>query len=308
MSAIKRRLVIFLSVMLLILGLMFTTVTHAHFKRKGRLVLGAKDTTGQILSEIIAQLLEEKVGLLVERKPSLDGTFICFNALNTKEIDMYVEYTGTALTAILHKDWAEVPPHAVFDHLQEEFSRRFDLKWMSPFGFESAYVIVVHPEFAKKHELRTFSELQKLLKENKKIRVAFDPEFYARPEEKILESEYDMQFSNLKLLDHTLLYLALLNHSVDVINGYATDGFIFDHGLIILEDDEKRLPPYEAAAIVRCEILKMHPEIQDIFEEISGKITLSKICEMNYKVEKKGESVYHIAQQFLKREGYLSHP
>lgn len=306
MNTTKRRLVIFLILMFLVLGIMFATRMYSHVKKKGRIVLGAKDTTGQILAEMMAQLFEAKTTLLVDRKFNLDSTFIIFHALKAKEIDMYVEFTGTALIAILHKNWLEVPFENIYKYLQEEFNRRFDLIWMKPFGFESSYVVVTRPEFAEKHGLKTLSDLQRLM-EVEDVQLAFDPEFYARPEEEILEKEYQIKSSHLKLLDHTLLYLALLNRSVDIIDGYATDGFIFDHGLVILEDDKKRLPPYEAATIIRKEVLKRYPEIQAVLEEILGRITLNEIQEMNYKVEKKGENLYHVVEHFLKKEGYLSH-
>lgn len=308
MSAIKRRLILTLLVMLVILAAMFSTVTRAHLKRQGRIILGAKDTAGQIISEVFAQVFRERTDLVFEVKPAYDGTFICLNAINSNEIDMYVEYTGTALSSILHKDYSELDREETFNFLNEEFQRRFALEWMAPVGFDSAYVILTRADFAKEHGLETLSDLQTLLEREPKVRVALDPEFYARPEEKVLENGYGMEFKNLSLLDHPLIYLSLANGSVDVIDGYATDGFILAHGLTVLEDDQNLFPPYQAAAVVRQDILNKHPEIREIFNEISGRITLEKMTEMNYEVEKKGKSVYHVAQQFLKREGLLSHP
>ncbi|WP_420422512.1 glycine betaine ABC transporter substrate-binding protein [Simkania sp.] len=307
MSAIKRRLILTLLVMLVILAVMFSTVTRSHLKRQERIILGAKDTTGQIISEVLALVLRDRTNLMFEVKPAYDGTFICLNALNSNEIDLYIEYTGTALSSILHKDYWELPEGKTLEFLNEEFSRRFALEWMPPVGFEAAYVILARPDFAEKHGLKTLSDLKALLGKDPKVKVAFDPEFYARPEEKVLEEGYGMQFKALSLLDHPLIYLSLVNGAVDIIDGYATDGFILEHGLVTLEDDQNLFPPYQAAAVVRQDILKKHPEIRSIFDEISGRITLEKMVEMNYEVENKGKSVYHVAQQFLKREGLLSH-
>ena len=305
MSAIKRRLILTLLVMLAILVVMFSTVTRSHLKRNGRIIIGAKDTTGQIISEVLAQVLRDRTDLVFEVKPAYEG-FICFQALQSSAIDLYIEYTGTALSTILHKDYRELAEERVFEFLNEEFIRRFALEWMPPVGFEAAYVILTRPGFAAKHGLKTLSDLQTLLARDPKIRVAFDPEFYARPEEKVLEKGYGMEFKTLSLLDHPLIYLSLVNEAVDVIDGYATDGFILEHRLVTLEDDLSLFPPYQAAAIVRQDVLKKHPEIRKVFDEISGKITLEKMIQMNYEVENKGKNVYHVAQQFLKREGLLS--
>lgn len=308
MRALKRRVLIFLLIFLAMIGALFTTVIHSHMKRKGSLVIGAKDTTeGHLLSEIIAQLIEDKTSINIVRKFHLDGTFIAFNALKSKDVDLYVEYTGTALTAILKKDHSELPPKKVLPYLRKEFESRFDLIWMEPLGFECAYVLITHPKFAEERGVETLSDLKKLLDHDEGIKVAFDPEFYARPESDILKSRYEMKFLDFKLLDHMFLYLALNNRTIDVINGYATDGFILGHNLKVLEDNEEKFPSYEAVPIIRSETLKRYPELRAIFEEISLKITAPKMREMNYKVEKKGESVHNAAQYFLKREGLLSH-
>jgi len=195
MATIKRRLLIFLSSLLVLLVLMFSTLAHAHYKRKGCIVIGAKDITGQILSEIIAQLVETKTSFRIERKYHLANTFICFNAINAKDIDLYIEYTGTALTAILKKSPLEIPSKEVLSYLRKEFKKRFDLILMDPLGFQSAYVFTVHPDFAREKGLETLSDLAELMRQEEKVKVAFDPEFYARPEGSILEEKYGMQFS-----------------------------------------------------------------------------------------------------------------
>lgn len=302
MATIKKRLLFFLSFFVLAFLVMLSSQFYTQKKRQKTIIVGAKDITGQIVGEMVVQLAHAKTSIPFKTMFHLGDTFTCFSALNSKSIDLYVEYTGTALTGILKK----APSEGNLNDLREIFHHRFDLTWIDPLGFDSAYVIVTDSRFAEANQLSTLSDLAAFVHQNREVKIAVDPEFYARPERKLLEKKYGLPLGDPKFLEHELLYLALENHSIDVMNGYAMDGGIFDQNLKILEDDREAFPVYEASFIVRNDVLKTFPELQAILEQLSGRISLEKMSKMNYEVEKKGKSVHNVAHNFLTREGLLS--
>lgn len=304
MTTIARRLcLLFLWFLFLSSAAVVSFLTHHHFSKA--IIVGAKNCTeGQILSEIIAQLIEHEMEISVQRNFSLDGTFIAFNALKTKDIDVYVEYTGSAYTGILQKDAIGKKREEIFVELQEVFLKKHGIVWMNPLGFQNAYALMVKDSTSKKYGIKTLSDLQKVVEKNREIRLGFDPEFYGRKEAQILEKQYKIPFQKLKLMDHTFLYMTLYREGIDVINGYSTDGLA--EGLVILEDDRELFPNYDAIPIVHVETLKKFPQLKEILNKLTGLFSCEEVQRMNYAVEKKGESIYIVSNAFLKRH-YLIH-
>ncbi len=303
MTSIARRLwLLFFGVLFLTSSAVISFLAHHHFLPT--INIGAKNCTeGQILSEIIAQLVEHKMEIPVQRNFSLDGTFIAFNALKTKGIDVYVEYTGSAYTGILQKDAIGKKSEEMFAELREVFLKEHGIIWMTPLGFQNTYALMVKDSTSKKYGLRTLSDLQRVVQENREIRIGFDPEFYGRKEAQILEKQYKIPLEKLKLMDHTLLYMTLYREGIDVINGYSTDGLA--EGLVILEDDRELFPCYDAVPVVHIEILKKFPELEGILNKLGGLFSCEEVQKMNYDVEKKGETVYNVAHAFLKRQNLI---
>lgn len=299
MTSIARRL------WLLFLGVLFLTTSAvvsflAHHSFSSTITIGAKNCTeGQILSEVIAQLIEHEMEIPVQRNFSLDGTFIAFNALKTKDIDAYVEYTGSAYTGILQKDAIGKRSEEVFAELQEVFLKEHGIVWMTPLGFQNTYALMLKSSTSKKYGITTLSDLKKVMKQHRDLRLGFDPEFYGRKEAQILEKQYKIPLQKLKLMDHTLLYMTLYRDGIDVINGYSTDGLA--EGLVILEDDQEHFPSYDAIPIVHIEVLKKFPQLEGILNKLGGLFSCEEVQKMNYDVEKKGETVYNVAHAFLKR-------
>jgi len=303
MKAIKRRLFFVLSIILALSMIMITTTVRSYHQNRMRIGIGGKNTTeGHLLSEIMAQLIENRTTLEVKRQFHLDGTFIAFHALRTKAIDIYVEYTGSALVALLKTSPFEVAAERQFDFVKEAFEKRFQLTWLPPLGFSCGHVLLTHQDFVKKTGITKLSQLQKLQKRGEKCRIALDGEFASRPELNFLEKRYDLSFKGRKLLDHTLLFLGLEKGLFDVINAYETEGWTQDPHVRMLEDDLQALPAYAAAPVVRLETLQKHPKLKKILSLLTGKITKEEIKSMNYRVEKKQESVHDVAKQFLIKE------
>ena len=291
MNALKSKLCLLFIAAFTILFVL--TIIHVK-KNKCSVVIGAKNCTEQhILSEILAILIEKKTNLTVIRSFNLGGTSICFNALNSGAIDIYFEYTGTALLDILKEPITTQPLHS---YLKEQFEKKFNVTWLDPLGFSNQYVLITRSDMG----LKKISEMDLY----PHLRVAFDPEFSARLESSLLKSSYPFGWDP-KLMDSVFLYFALLKEGVDVISGASTDGRLVDSHLIALEDDHHCFPTYEVAPIIRINSLKKFPELASIFSLIQGKIDQEEMSQLNYEVEFEGKQVNTVAKEFLKRAKIL---
>jgi glycine betaine/choline ABC-type transport system substrate-binding protein len=293
MDSIRRKLLLLLGGVAL---LVFFAIGTLWLNReiRGGIVIGGKGSEGEILSEILAQLIEKDLGIPVKRKCQLESTFILFQALRGKQIDLYVEYTGTALTAILGKEVAQKSKKEIYNEVQEELAK-WNIATLSPLGFQNRYALMMDVEVAKEYEISTLSDLAL---RGSELKVAFDQEFCGREEFEILKNQYNISFHHLKMMDHVLLYLSLNRGGCDLINGYSTDGFC--RGLKLLEDDLEFFPSYEAVPIVRKEVLEKYEGLEAVIETLAGKISNEVMQEMNYEVEKNGEAVYNVEETFLR--------
>jgi osmoprotectant transport system permease protein len=255
-----------------------------------------------LLAEMFAQLLEAR-GFRVDRRPGLGATEIAFGALRTGAIDVYPEYTGTGLLAILH----EQPEHdarAVFRRVATEFPQRFDVFWLPPLGFENTYAIAVRQETATQHGLRTLTDLSRAAPG---LTAGLTPDFVGRPDGLPgLRQEYALRFAAVRSLLQSVKYTALVNGNVDVIDGYSTDGLIARHGLVVLIDDRGFFPAYEAAALVNGSFYREFPHAVAVLTELSGRIDLAFMQRLNERVEARGEGVPQVASAALRELGLLA--
>jgi osmoprotectant transport system substrate-binding protein len=271
-------------------------------QRANTIVVGSKNFPEQaLLGEILAQHLEARTHLRVERRFYLAGTFICQQALLAGRIDTYVEYTGTALTAVL-KDPIERDPSAVFLRVQSEYKTRFGLDVLPSLGFNNTFAIVVRGEDARRLHLSTLSEAAQYTPQ---WRPGFGYEFMERPDGYDgLVRTYGLRFaSKPRILDLGLLYRALLDKQVDLVAGNSTDGLLSARDLTILEDDKHYFPPYEAVPIVRTDTLDRYPDVRDAIVELAGKISDAEMRKMNFAVAGKGRDVTDVAREFLQSKG-----
>ena len=240
-------------------------------------VVGSKNFTEQrILGELLAQTVES-VGLHAERKLDLGGTFVCDAALRAGQIDMYVEYTGTALTAIL-KEQPMGDPAQVLARVREAYAPA-GLVWSAPLGFDNTFALVVRGDSG----LRKISDLTA---RGKKLRAGFGYEFMNRPDGYPgLAKVYGLEFGETRTMDLGLLYRALVDRQIDVAAGNATDGLIEHLGLTVLEDDRHYFPPYEAAPVVRRTTLERYPALEAALERLGGKLPAETMRRLNYAVD-----------------------
>jgi osmoprotectant transport system substrate-binding protein len=271
-------------------------------RRSDTIVVGSKNFPEQaLLGEILAQHLEARTHLHIERRFYLAGSYICQQAMLAGRIDTYVEYTGTALTAILH-DPIESDPAAVLGRVQTEYKQRFGLEVMPSLGFNNTFAIVIRGEDARRLQLRTLSDAARYTPQ---WRAGFGYEFMERPDGYPgLARVYGLQFAaQPRILDLGLLYRALLDKQIDLVAGNSTDGLLAARDLVVLADDKHYFPPYEAVPIVREDSLARHPEVRAAIAELAGKISDEEMQRMNYAVAGQNRDASEVAREFLRSKG-----
>jgi len=222
------------------------------------------------------------VGLKAERKFDLGGTFVCDAALRAGQIDMYVEYTGTALSAILKEDATGKSPRQVYERVKAAYAKD-GLLWMEPLGFDNTFALVIRQEDAKTLGLRTISDVVPYARS---WRAGFGYEFKERPDGyPRLNSIYDLHFNVVKTLDLGLIYHALIDNGVDIVAGNSTDGQIRHHMLVALIDDKKSFLPYQAAIVVRERTLQGSPTLTNALRRLSGTLSTEIIMGLNDAVD-----------------------
>jgi osmoprotectant transport system substrate-binding protein len=270
--------------------------------RENRIVVGSKNFTEQlILGELIAQQLETHTHLTVERRFYLAGTYICQQAILSGRIDIYPEYTGTALTAIL-KEKTGGSREQVYEAVKSSYATKFGLAVGPPLGFNDTFAIEIRGEDARKLNLKTISQAAAYAPG---WRAGFGYEFMERPDGyQGLVSTYNLRFAAPpRIMDLGLLTRALKEKQVDLIAGNTTDGLIPTLDLAVLEDDRHYFPPYEAVPVVRQETLTSHPEVEQALNDLAGKISDDDMRRLNYSVDGEHRDVKEVVRQFLHQKG-----
>jgi osmoprotectant transport system substrate-binding protein len=265
--------------------------------------VGSKNFTEQyILAEMYAAVLE-KAGFKVERKINLGGTLIAHQALTTGEIDLYPEYTGTALSAVV-KGEISSDAQKVYNQVKDHYASQFKLTWLKPTGINNGYVIVVRQDTAQQHNLKTLSDLA-----NVSGRLIFGggPEFPDRKDGLPgLKRVYGAEFKEFKQFAKLgLRYDALLQKEIDVANGAATDWKISAEKLVALADDKGLFPPYFVAPVVREEALAANPKIAELLEAVGPHLDNGTMRGLNARVEQDHEEAKDVAVAFLREKGLL---
>ncbi|HXF96325.1 MAG TPA: glycine betaine ABC transporter substrate-binding protein [Gemmatimonadales bacterium] len=266
--------------------------------RGDRIVVGSKNfSESDLLAELVAQQIERRTGLEVERRLHLGGTLVCHRALVSGEIDAYVEYTGTAYTAIL--DHRPIPDRArVYATVAREYQRRFGLAWARPFGFENTFAILVRRADAERYGLRTVSDVARLAP---RWRAGFGYEFLQRADGyEGFARTYGLRFAQPPAaMDLGLTYRALAEGKVDLIAGNSTDGLIAALDLVALTDDRRYFPPYQAAPVVRAAVLRRYPALGRALDELAGKISDDEMRRLNALADVERRDIAAVAREWL---------
>ena len=266
------------------------------------ITVGSKNFTENILlAELVAQHIEARTDLTVVRRLNLGGSFLCHEAMRVGEIDIYPEYTGTALTAIL-KLPVDQDADSVLDTVSKAYGEQFEVEWMPPFGFNNTFAVVLRGEQAVQRNLSTITELADLSSD---LAIGFGFEFLERQDGyRGMVNTYGLSFAQEpKTMDLGLVYRALRDGQIDVAVGNSTDGLIAAFELRVLEDDKKFFPPYDAAAIVRADALGNNPELRDVLGELGGLLTEEEMRVPNHQVDGEHRPLAKVVEELRLKKG-----
>jgi len=273
--------------------------------RSDRIVIGSKNfTESLILGELMAQQIEVHTNLKVERRFYLAGSYICHQGMLAGRIDIYPEYTGTALTAIL-KELPQRERQQVYNRVKTDYENRFQLTLAPAFGFNDTFAMEIRGEDARRLGIKTLSQAAAYAP---KWRAGFGYEFMERPDGyKGLAATYGLHFAAPpRIMDLGLLARALKDHQIDLAAGNTTDGLIPALDLFVLEDDRHYFPPYEAVPVIRDETLSRHPEVLSALAQLSGKISDQEMQQLNYAVDGQHRDAKEVVREFLSKKGLLA--
>jgi osmoprotectant transport system substrate-binding protein len=268
------------------------------------LTIGSKFFTEQvILAELLAQHIEARTGISVIRKTNLGGTLLVQKALLSGDLDLYVEYTGTALTAVLNESPSPGDtPAAIYARVKNQYAQRFNFELTEPLGFENTFAMVIRGDDAQRLHLRSMSDLAPIASQ---WRVGVGYEFLERPDGFRGWSErYGLHFAAPpNVMDLGLLYRALVDHQVDIVAGNSTDGLIDSLHLFALEDDRRYFPPYDAVPIVRRSALEKFPQLRAALADLAGKISAADMRNLNAQVDVDQRDVAAVVRAFRTSKG-----
>ncbi|HSY32360.1 MAG TPA: glycine betaine ABC transporter substrate-binding protein [Verrucomicrobiae bacterium] len=280
--------------LILVVTLAFATSCHAP---KPQIVIGSKFFTEQVvLAELLAQHIEARTGIHVQRKTNLGGTLLVHKAMQAGQVDLYVEYTGTALNAVLNES-PTGDSSAVYQRVKQLYGERFNFEVTEPLGFENTFAMVIRGEDARQVHLQRMSDLVPIAP---KWRVGVGFEFLERADGFRGWSErYGLHFvQQPSVMDLGLIYRALQDHKVDIVAGNSTDGVIDSLHLVILKDDRHYFPPYDAVPIVRRATLEKFSQLRGALAELSGKISGQDMRHLNYLVDGEQRDVARVVREY----------
>lgn len=288
---------------ILLISIMLLTITGCGGSNEKNMEIrvGGKNFTEQyIMAEMFSILIEENTELNTTLQTNLASS-VLFEAIKADEVDLYLEYTGTGLVNLGMEPLTD--PDEVYEIVKTEYDKQFNIKWMQPYGFNNTYAMMVTRETADKYSLKTVSDLAEVAHE---MTLGGSYVFTERADGYPgLSNHYNFKFDVVKGLDPSLMYQALIEGSVDVISGFATEGRIVAFDLVSLIDDKQFFPPYDATVIVRGEVLEKYPELEELLNRLANRIDDNKMAELNASVDLDKREPADVAREFLEEEGLI---
>ena len=284
-----------------LLVMVFSLLSGCIFIEKDSLRLGSRNNTESIiLSHVMGQLIENEMDVDITYKENLGGSSVVWNAMTNGHIDVIPDYTGTIVVTYYHEEPGNVEETLA---LTRELVATDGIKALNTFGFNNTYTLALDEPLAEELDIVTFSDFSKHAPD---FILGSVFEFIDRPDGLPgFEKEYDIDFKDVKGMDHGMMYRSISAGEVDVINSYTTDGQLQVYDLRVLEDDQSFFPPYHALPLVRDEILEEYPELEDVLLQLDGKINEEAMQVMNGKVDNDGMMVEIVAREFLEESGLL---
>lgn len=291
--------------LLLALVLALALFTGCGGSKKGITIASKQFTENILLAEMYAQLVEAKTDIPVTRKLNLGGTSVCLPAMQSGEIDVYFEYTGTAYNEILKLD---MDPDMSSDELlsicKDKLNSELGFTFLDPVGLNNTFAVAIRADRKAELGVSTLSELGAVSGD---LRFGANHVFYTRESDGYdsLIEVYGLNFKEALKMDTSLLYDAIDKDELDVMIVYATDALLKKYDMTILTDDKELFPPYHGAPMIRNEVLEKYPELAEVLNSIAGKIDDTLMQELNYQVDVENRAVEDVAKEFLTQNGYI---
>lgn len=274
--------------------------THA---KKEIVIAGKLGSEPEILINMYKLLIEDETDIKVTLKPGMGKTSFLFNALKSGDIDIYPEFTGTALETFIKENAKNKDPQQVYEQARQGMESKFNMVFLEPMQYNNTYALAVSSELSKKYSLTKISQLNNI--ENQ-VKAGFTLEFADREDGYLgIKKHYELNFNNLKTMEPKLRYTAIKSGDIDLIDAYSTDSEIEQYNLKVLEDDKQFFPPYQGAPLMLTKTLEKYPEVGKALNKLSSKITDDEMRKMNYEVNVEGKSAKEIAENYLQKEGLI---
>lgn len=285
---------------IVLVGFFFLAPFVMNSQNQEIVIAGKLGSEPEILINMYKILIEDETDLQVSLKPGLGKTSFVFNALRSNSIDIYPEFTGTAIAEFLKETADSTNRDEVYEQARKGMLDQFDMELLQPMAYNNTYALAVPNEFAEKYHVKTISDLKSV--ENS-VKAGFTLEFSDREDGYVgMQKLYDIHFANFVTMEPKLRYSAVESGDIEVIDAYSTDSELRQYSLKVLEDDKQLFPPYQGAPLLRAETVEKYPEIKEALNKLAGKITDDEMREMNYQVNVEGKKPYEIAKEYLKKE------
>lgn len=271
--------------------------------QKDLVIAGKLGAEPEILINMYKELIEQDTNLTVELKPGMGKTTFLFNALQNKNIDIYPEFTGTALSEFLKEDAVSTDSTEVYNQAKEGMAQKFNMDMLPPMEYNNTYTLAVPEQYAEQHQLNSISDLQNV---SSQVKVGFTREFADRNDGYVgMTKLYGFTLPNLQTMEPKLRYSAIESGDIELMDAYSTDSELEQYHLKVLKDDKGLFPPYQGAPLMRDETLKQYPEVAEALDRLSGQITDDEMRKMNYQVNVEGQPASEVAKAFLQQKGLL---
>lgn len=288
---------------ILVVMLLITAGPLFSQKEESITIAGKLGTEPSIITNMYKILIEEETDYTVEVEDGLGKTSFLFNALQSDDIDGYLEFTGTVLGELTKEELESKEEKAVYEQAKSSLEEQFDMTMLQPMEFNNTYTLAVKRDFSEEHDLETISDLKNI---EDQINPGFTLEFSDREDGyPAIQEAYNLNFDNVRTMEPKLRYRAINKGDINLMDAYSTDADLRRYDMVILEDDKKVFPPYQGAPMFKQSFLDEHPEIIDPLNKLDGQISNTEMQEMNYQVAVESKDPYTVAENYLKEAGLL---
>ena len=292
-----------LSIMVLGLGVSYTPSLLPKPEKENLVIAGKLGPEPEILANMYKILIEEKTDMTVTVKPNFGKTTFLYEALKKGDIAIYPEFTGTVTESLL-KPTPQVnhDPEAVYQAARDGIKKQDNLALLKPMAYQNTYAVAVPKKISQEYGLKTISDLKKV---EGQLKAGFTLEFNDREDgNKGLQKVYGLHLQ-VSTMEPALRYQAIQSGDIQITDAYSTDAELARYDLVVLQDDKQLFPPYQGAPLMKEALLKKHPELEGILNQLAGKITAEQMSQMNYQVGVEGKSAAQVARDFLVKEGVI---